>query len=74
MKVTSYIYNNLIPRTLVSRFLLIITVPTVVAQLIAIYIFYDRHWSNIINSTSRTAANEVSFVPFKRKKLNLFGC
>jgi len=62
MKVTSYIYNHLIPRTLVSRFLLIITVPTVIAQLVAIYVFYDRHWSNIINSTSRTLANEVKLI------------
>ena len=62
MKVTSYIYNFLIPRTLVSRFILIITIPTVIAQLVAIYIFYDRHWSNIISSTSRTVANEVKLV------------
>jgi len=62
MKVTSYIYRNLIPRTLVSRFLLIITIPTVIAQLVAIYIFYDRHWSNIISSTSRTVANEVKLI------------
>jgi two-component system osmolarity sensor histidine kinase EnvZ len=62
MKVTSYIYNNLLPQTLVSRFLLIITIPTVVAQLVAIYVFYDRHWSNIINSTSRTVANEIKLI------------
>jgi two-component system osmolarity sensor histidine kinase EnvZ len=47
---------------LVSRFILIITIPIVVAQLVAIYVFYDRHWSNIINSTSRTVANEVKLI------------
>lgn len=62
MKVTSYIYKYLVPRTLVSRFLLIIAVPVIIAQLVAIYIFYQRHWSNIINANSSTIAREVKLV------------
>jgi two-component system, OmpR family, osmolarity sensor histidine kinase EnvZ len=58
MKVTSYIYN-LLPRSLTMRFLLIIAVPTIIAQVIAIYIFYDRHWSNIFISTSNMVAKEI---------------
>ena len=61
MKVTPYIYN-LLPRSLTSRFLLIIAVPTIIAQLIAVYIFYDRHWSNIFLSTSNMVAKEIKLL------------
>ena len=62
MKVTSYIYNKLLPRTLVSRFLLIIIIPTIIAQLVAIYIFYDRHWSYIFTATSNMVVGEVRVI------------
>ncbi|MGV2432697.1 MAG UNVERIFIED_CONTAM: hypothetical protein LVQ98_05145 [Rickettsiaceae bacterium] len=62
MKVISSIYKFLIPRTLASRFILIITVPVILVQLLAIYIFYERHWSNILYSNSKTIAAEVNLV------------
>lgn len=62
MKATSYIFKYFIPKTLVSRFLLIIALPVIIAQLVAIYIFYERHWSNILNSNASTIAREVKLV------------
>jgi two-component system osmolarity sensor histidine kinase EnvZ len=44
------------------RFLLIITVPTVIGQLAAVYIFYDRHWYNVSYYTSRLITNEISAI------------
>ena len=61
MKVTSYIYN-LLPRSLTSRFILIIAVPMIMAQVIGIYIFYDRHWSNIFTATSNMVAKEIKLI------------
>lgn len=61
MKVTSYIYNFL-PRSLTARFILIIALPMIVAQVIGIYIFYDRHWSNIFTSTSNMVAKEIKML------------
>jgi two-component system osmolarity sensor histidine kinase EnvZ len=44
------------------RFLLIITVPTVIGQLAAVYIFYDRHWYNVSHYTSSLITNEISAI------------
>lgn len=61
MKVTSYIYK-LLPKSLTSRFVLIIAVPMILAQVIGIYIFYDRHWSNIFTATSNMVAKEIKLI------------
>ncbi len=38
---------NLAPKSLYSRFLLIIVLPIIVLQLITTYIFYQRHWDSV---------------------------
>jgi two-component system, OmpR family, osmolarity sensor histidine kinase EnvZ len=38
---------NLAPKSLYSRFLLIIVLPIIILQLITTYIFYQRHWDNV---------------------------
>lgn len=62
MKVTSYISKYFFPKALISRFLLIIAMPVIIAQLVAIYIFYQRHWSNILNANASTIAREVKLI------------
>ncbi len=37
----------LAPKSLYSRFLLIIVLPIIILQLITTYIFYQRHWENV---------------------------
>lgn len=44
------------------RFLLIITVPTVIGQLFAVYIFYDRHWYSVSRHTSSLIAGEIGLI------------
>ncbi len=51
--------RKLIPQTLFARFLLIITVPTLVGQMLIIFLFYDRHWYNVSYYTSNLIANEI---------------
>lgn len=53
---------NFVPQTLFTRFLLIITVPTIICQIAAIYIFYYRHWDNVLHYTSGLIANEISLI------------
>ena len=51
--------RNLIPKTLLARFMLIIIVPTLIGQVLAIFLFYDRHWYNVSYYTSNIITNEI---------------
>lgn len=51
-----------IPESLFGRFLLIIIIPTVLVQLIATYVFYERHWSSVSRHMVVALAGEVAFV------------
>ncbi len=57
-KKTSLI-RRLMPRTLLVRFMLIIIVPTLIGQLIAVFLFYDRHWYNVSYHTSNIIVKEI---------------
>jgi two-component system osmolarity sensor histidine kinase EnvZ len=50
---------KLVPDSLLARLLLILIVPTVIAQLIAAYIFYERHWSNVSEKMINYLAGEI---------------
>lgn len=54
--------SKLLPRSLTSRFILIIAAPMILAQVLGIYIFYDRHWSNIFTATSNMVAKEIKLL------------
>ena len=54
--------KRLFPRSLFSRFILIIMIPTIMAQLIATFIFYHRHWSNVSNYMIDTLVGEIATV------------
>lgn len=53
---------KLIPRSLVTRFTLLIALPIIIAQFSSIYIFYTRHWQNISYQTSKNIANQISYI------------
>ncbi len=59
-----------LPATLLSRMLLIIIVPTIIAQLISTYIFYHRHWDSVSDSMLYSLAGEISFISELHQKLN----
>ncbi|OZG31572.1 MULTISPECIES: sensor histidine kinase [Rickettsieae] len=51
--------HKIIPQTLLARFVLIIIVPTLIGQILAVFLFYDRHWYNVSYYTSNIIANEI---------------
>ncbi|MEY3107532.1 MAG: hypothetical protein RIT35_1710 [Pseudomonadota bacterium] len=53
-------YKKFIPQSLFYRFLLIIIIPTILSQLVATYIFYNRHWSNVTENMTQGLVGEVA--------------
>jgi len=51
--------HRFLPNTLFGRALLILIVPIIMIQLVAIYIFYERHWGSVVRNMSSTLAGEV---------------
>lgn len=48
-----------LPKTLFARFMLIIIIPILIGQILAIFLFYDRHWYNVSYYTSTIIINEI---------------
>lgn len=54
--------KRLLPQTLLGRSLMIIVMPLVLLQIIAIYIFYERHWDTITRRLARDLAGEITVI------------
>lgn len=54
--------KNFLPKSLFVRFIFIIMVPTIMAQAIATYIFYNRHWSNVSDYMINGLVGEISTI------------
>lgn len=54
--------RRVIPSSLFIRFILIIILPIIFAQLIATYIFYNRHWESVSKNMSLSLANDIRAV------------
>ncbi len=50
------------PRSLYSRFLLIMVIPMVLLQAVATYIFYERHWDSVSRNTSASLTGEIAIL------------
>ncbi len=50
------------PQSIFARFLLITVIPMLLAQIFAIYMFYERHWSNVSERLEIALANEIALV------------
>jgi two-component system osmolarity sensor histidine kinase EnvZ len=53
------IIKKILPVSLFNRFILIIILPTIITQLFSAYMFYQRHWSNVITHISNNLIGEV---------------
>ena len=53
---------NLAPTSLFSRFILIIVLPAIIAQLIATYIFYHRHWDSVSRNMAASLAKDIKTI------------
>ncbi|HYG90788.1 MAG TPA: ATP-binding protein [Azospirillum sp.] len=54
--------KRFLPRTLFARSLLIIVTPVILAQAVATWIFYDRHWETMANRLANAVAGDVAMV------------
>lgn len=54
--------KRFMPKSLLSRFILIIMIPTILTQIIAIYIFYSRHWSTINRHMIESLSGEIALI------------
>ncbi len=54
--------KRLLPRTLFGRTLVIIVTPVVLAQLVATWIFYDRHWETVTRRLAFGVAGDIALV------------
>ncbi|HYE48380.1 MAG TPA: ATP-binding protein [Azospirillaceae bacterium] len=54
--------KRFLPRTLFGRSLMIIATPVVLAQAIATYVFYDRHWEELTKRLAFGVAGEIALV------------
>ncbi len=59
------------PKSLFARALLILTVPTILAQCLALTVFYDRHWDSIERHLSSSLAGEVAIMTDRAMRLPL---
>ena len=54
--------KRLLPRTLFGRSLVIIVTPVILAQAVATWIFYDRHWDTMTNRLAFAVAGDIAMV------------
>lgn len=54
--------SRFIPSSLFIRFILIIIIPIIFAQLIATYIFYNRHWESVSKNMALSLSNDIQMI------------
>lgn len=54
--------KNILPRSLFGRALMILVLPTLLIQLMATYVFYERHWENVSRWMASSLAGEVALL------------
>src|ERR1700689_3388684 len=53
-------FKRMLPRSLYGRPLLILVLPLVLAQVIATWVFYDRHWDTVARRLSASVAADIA--------------
>lgn len=59
-----YFLKKIVPYSLFGRFMLIIIIPTVLVQVVATYMFYQRHWSSVSSHMMAALAGEVAMIAY----------
>lgn len=54
--------KKFLPRTLFGRSLLILITPILLIQIVATFIFFDRHWDKVTSRLAFAVAGEIAFV------------
>ena len=54
--------KRVLPRTLFGRSLVIIVTPVILAQAVATWIFYERHWDTMTNRLATAVSGEIAMI------------
>ena len=54
--------KKFLPQSLFGRFLMIILLPNIVVQLISVYVFYERHWSDVSSHMKVALVSEIKMI------------
>ncbi|HYH17254.1 MAG TPA: ATP-binding protein [Azospirillum sp.] len=54
--------KRMLPRTLFGRSLVIIVTPVILAQAVATWIFYERHWDTMTNRLATAVSGEIAMI------------
>jgi two-component system osmolarity sensor histidine kinase EnvZ len=54
--------KGMLPRTLLGRSVLIIVMPLILVQVVATWVFYDRHWDTVSRRLANSVAGEIEVV------------
>lgn len=54
--------KRFMPNTLFARSLLIVVLPTILLQILATYIFYERHWNDVARRLAQGVSGEVAAI------------
>ena len=60
--------KRLLPLSLFGRSLLIMVTPLVIVQVVAAWVFYDRHWETVSRRLATALAGEVAFLVEMRER------
>ena len=64
------ILKKALPHSLFRRFLLIILLPNIIIQLVAVYVFYERHWSGVSRQMAHSLAGEIALIAHGAEQLH----
>jgi len=56
------LFNKILPRTLFGRSLLILITPVLMIQVIATFIFFDRHWEKMTDRLAFSVGGEIAVI------------
>ncbi|MGE0753590.1 MAG: ATP-binding protein [Alphaproteobacteria bacterium] len=56
------ISKRFLPKSLFGRALLILILPTVLIQLVMVFVFFDRHWQSVTRYMNQSLAGEMAFL------------
>tara|TARA_B100000989_G_C19517680_1_gene462499 strand:- start:926 stop:2227 length:1302 start_codon:yes stop_codon:yes gene_type:complete len=54
--------KKLLPKKILGRFIIIFFLPLICIQILAIFLFYDRHWEKITTRFANIASNQVNLI------------
>ncbi len=61
--------KRFVPQSLFARALLILVIPALLVQLVAVFIFYERHWDNVTKHMSSSLIGDVDLILYQMSSM-----